>query len=185
MPLTLEDIIAEADVRVVNSFSDAQKVTWLNEVNQEFFDVVKIPKTVSFTTINGTGEYTLNTDIRGKNIDLVHVGNGIFPSFLYDKVNPGTNYHTFNDDTHKITLSPTPSSVIAGIVRYHKIGITTFVSSGLTATPDAPAEYHWIYVLGLCERIAKAMDDLGKANNYANDYRNSLLIAQQNYKKTG
>lgn len=183
MSLTLSKIIEEADIRVANAFDDSQKVDWLNEINNEFFDVVKIPKAASFTTTSGTSLYTLSAEIRGKNIDKVHVGKTIFPSFLYSDVQPGQNYHVFDDDTARITLTPTPTQTVTGIVRYHKIATTPFVLATLTAVPDAPAEYHWIYILGLCERIAKAMDDTIKGNNYGNDYRGNLAIAQQNYQR--
>ena len=54
--------------------------------------------------------------------------------------------------------------------------------SELSATPDAPSEFHWTYILALCERIAKAMNDVPLANNYANDYRGQLSVAQESYK---
>jgi hypothetical protein len=182
--LDLTTIIADADLRVPNSFTSAQKVDWLNEINQEFFDIVKIPKTATFTTTDGTANYTLDTGIRAKNIDKVHVGKQLFLSFLYDDVPPGHNFYTFDDDTSKITLNPTPTVLgLSGIVKYFKIATTSFSSNALSASPDAPSEYHWIYVLGLCERMAKAMDDVVKGNNYGNDYRGNLLIAQQNYQK--
>jgi hypothetical protein len=58
--LKLNDIITEADVRVSNTFSSAQKVSWLNEINNEFFDVVKIPAASLFTSIAGIAAYILH-----------------------------------------------------------------------------------------------------------------------------
>lgn len=182
--MQLSQIIAEADVRVPNSFTDAQKVTWLNEINNEFFDVVKIPLTATFTTTASGATYVLASDVRAKNISKVHVGNGIYGSFLYSNVPPGQNYHTFNDTNSTLTLAPAPTVAgLAGIVKYFKIATTTFLSSALTVQPDAPTEYHWIYILGLCEKIAKSIPDVSLANNYAQDYQKNLVLAQQNYLK--
>lgn len=181
--LTIEKIIEEADLRVPNAFSTPDKVDWLNEVNREFFDVVKIPALASFTTEAATADYPLENDVRSKNITKVMVGNSIYRSMLYEDVNPGHNYFTFDDVAGAITLEPQPATGKKGIATYNKIGTTNFISTTLTVNPDAPEEYHWLYILGLCERMAKAMNDVTLANNYANDYRNNLMLAQQNFQR--
>lgn len=175
-------IISEADVRVPNGFDNTQKVTWLNEINNEFFDVVKIPKSFSFTTTQGAAALVVTpTDIRGKNIDKLHIGKNIFPSFLYQDVQPGRGYHTFDDATRTVTIVPTPTVPLPGIIKYFQISTTTFVTSNLTGVPDAPAEYHWVYILGLAEKIAAAMDDIARSSNYGQQYRAQLAVAQANY----
>lgn len=184
--MDLTTIISEADTRVPNNFDTAQKVAWLNEIHNEFFDVVKIPKVATFNTVAAAPTVVVTpTDIRGKNIETVFIGKGLYPSFQYDKVDPGRGYHTFDDTTRTITIVPTPTAVQAGVIKYYQINTTTFISTTLTAVPDAPLEYHWIFILGLCERIAKSMDDVIRANNYASDYRANLQIAQQNYRQSG
>lgn len=183
MPLTMTQIIAQADILVPNTNTNSEKMLSLNEVNNKFFEVVKIPKTTSFTTIVGTANYTLASGIRAKNIDKVHVGRGIFPSFLYEDVNPGSNHHLFDDTTLAITLSPAPTQVLSGIVRYFRAATTTYVDTvdSLASNPDAPSEYHFVYIYGLAQKIAEAAEDLMKANNYGNQFVSNLAIAQQNY----
>lgn len=185
-PLTIEKIISEADVRVSNAISTEKKVDWLNVINTEFFDIVKIPQAESFVTVANSSKYVLADTIRAKNIDRVFVGTTVYPSFLHEAVSPGQNFHIFKDVSGEMELYPAPSKAeLAGIVRYHRMPSTSFVSTTLTAVPDAPTEYHWIYILGLAEMIAKAMDDVSKANNYGNDYRAALSVAQANYSKRG
>lgn len=181
MALTLNDIITEADILVPNAFGTSTKIGWLNEINTEFFEVVKIPNFATFTTVASTAGYTLTGAIRGKNIARVQVGTTLYPSFLFETVSPGTNYHLFTDSTLLLTLASTPTQVLSGTVKYFQTASTTFVSSTLTAAPDAPAEYHWIYILGLCAKIAKAIPDVTLGNNYTADYNANLLVAQQNY----
>lgn len=179
--LTLQNIISEADVLVPNAYSPPDKVSWLNAINQDFFSIVKIPLTASFNAMIGTAEYTLPTDVRAKNIDKVMVGLTKYRSMLEEDVQPAQNYWLFNDTTKKLTLTPAPYKNEPGIVRYHMIATTTFTSGSLTAQPDAPPEYHWIYVIGLCSKIAKAQDDIAKANNYMSEFQNALNVAAQNY----
>lgn len=183
MPLTITEIIAQADILVPNTNSNAEKAAWLNEINNKFFEVVKIPNTASLTTIAGTATYALTNAVRGKNIQKAHVGKSLFPSFLYDDVNPGNNYHLFDDTTFILTLVPTPTQILPGIVRYFRMATTTYIDSApsLASNPDAPSEFHYIYVYGLAQKIAEAAEDLIKANNYGNQFIGNLSIAQQNY----
>lgn len=179
--MNIGEIIAESDVMVPNSFGVNYKISWLNELNQDFFNVVKIPMLITQTTTNSP-TYTLGAGVLAKNIDLVQVGLLIYRSILEEDVRPGQNYWNFDDISKVMTLNPAP--YVSGLmlkVRYHRTATTTFTTNNLNITPDAPIEFHWAYVLGLNSKIAKSMDDLGRANNYENDYRNYLNIAAANY----
>lgn len=179
--LTIEEIIDEADIRVPNSFNATEKIDWINQINQEFFDVVKIPAIATFSADGNTSSVTLDSEVRAKNITKVRVNHSIYKSMLYENVNPGHNYFVFSDSTHALTLTPKPPEG-TGLVVYNKIGTSNYTTGNyIQDSPDAPAEYHWIYILGLAERIAKAMNDVSLANNYAADFRNNLMLAQQNF----
>lgn len=177
------EIIADADVRVPNAFDVNRKIAWLNEVHSEFFEIVKIPASTIFTTSIGQDTYTLiPTDIRARNIVEVVVGTERYRSVLFDQdIRPGHNYYEFNDSTRQLKLLPPPASATVGRVRYYRVPAASFTSFNYTTTePDSPKEFHWIYVLGLCARIAKAMKDVRLAQNFDTDYKGALLIAQQN-----
>jgi hypothetical protein len=178
--MNIQLIIDEADTRIPNAFSTAQKVDWLNEVNFEFFDIVKIPKAYSSTANGSTSTFTLPTDAREKNIRKVVVGSNYYRSMAYEDITAAFNYFTLDDATQIMTTTPAPPSGPIVVV-YDRVSGTSFTSGNLTVSPDAPTEYHWIYVLGLCTRIAKAMNDVVLANNYDADYKNNLSVAQQNY----
>ena len=184
--LTLQQIIEQADKLVPNSESNADKVMWLNEVNNRFFEVVKIPQTETFTTAAGTATYSgLSAAIRSRNIDKVFIGKAVYPSFLHEDVPPGHNYHIFNDDG-SITIHPTPTqSGLTGIIRWHRIATSTYTTGNLNAMPDAPGEYHYVYVFGLASKIAQALEDIVKHNNYEKSFVDNLLIAQQNFASKG
>lgn len=196
MFLTNRQIITEADTLVPNAYEITDKIPWLNALNQEFFDVVKIPSTLLFASVAGQNIYTLiasnaATETTGtnreKNIDKVMVGNLKYLSLNYDDVQPGQNWFTFNGSSGRLTLSPAPSrSGLSGIVRRFESAATNFTVAGVEAqTPDAPIECHWIYVLGLAEYIAKANEEDEKAANYGGQYRAALQVAAQNFQKAG
>lgn len=180
--MNLTTIIEEADIRVPNVFTPAQKVDWLNEVNYEFFDIVKIPKTAIVLTDGTSGTFPVPSDLREKNVRKVVVGSSFYRSMKYEDINTAFNYFTVDDSAHQVTLSPKPPAGTAVMV-YDQMSVNPFISTNLDAEPDAPVEYHWIYILGLAVRIAKAMNDVTLAANYENDYKGNLSVAQQNYSR--
>lgn len=191
MPLTNKEIIIEADALVPNGYVGAggvpwlspEKIAWLNALNQEFFDVVKIPDTKTFDSVAGTKTYTLTGTIKENDIDKVMVGNLKYRSLNYEDVQPAQNWFTFNESNNVLTLSTPPSrSSQPGLVRVYQSSTTNFTTANVeTATPDAPAKYHWIIVLGLAEYIAKANEEDEKAADYGGQYRAALNTAAKNY----
>lgn len=182
--VTIKNIIDEADILVPNLLSDADKVTQLNAINQDFFTLIKIPKLARFSATSGEPGYTLPADVRAKNIDLVKVGLLQYLDLQSDSVTPTQNTFDYNDENNSLTLSPAPyQNGLQGIVRYHRIATTTFTSSNLEVTPDAPAEYHWTYVPALAAWIALTQDDSDKATLYEAQYKTAWNVAAQNYQK--
>lgn len=184
MALTMTEVIAQADILVPNGNSTADKMLWLNEVNNKFFSVVKIPLIATFTTAIGVDSPSaFVAGVQANSINKVQIGNSIYKSYLHEDVRPNNNYFTFVDSTRVMTIVPTPTAVLPGIVRYFRTATTTYVDSApsLALGPDAPSEYHFVYIFGLAQKIAEAQEDVSKANNYGSSFNGNLLIAQQNY----
>ncbi|MEF3306684.1 phage adaptor protein [Paenibacillus sp. GYB003] len=183
--LTLQQIIEEAYQLVPNAQTEGQEVIWLNAINQDFFNVVKIPKIYRFTT-SSAGTYTLPTDVRQKNIDKVNVGVLKYRDLDNENVLPLQNAYNFDDGTKQLTLTPAPyTGGLTVTVRYYRIATTTFTTSNLNAVPDAPEEYQWTYIPALAAYLAQTIDDDTKAANFENQVRSAWNVAAQNYVGTG
>jgi hypothetical protein len=76
----------------LTSICPANKVSFLNEINQEFFSVGKMPLAFLFTAIAGTATYPTSSGVRSKNIDLVNVGITRDISFQNDDLLPRSKY---------------------------------------------------------------------------------------------
>lgn len=179
--MNIEDIIKEADILVPNEVPTADKIVWLNAINQDFFNVVKIPKITKFNCTDIKQDYILPNDVRSKNIDLVMVGMFRYQSLDRDAVTPAQNAYSFDDVSHTLSIYPAPYSDLQGILRYRRIGTTTFVSTNLKVDPDTPEEYHWTFIPALSAYIANTQDDGVKASNYESQYKAAWNVAAQNY----
>lgn len=184
--MDIQSIIAEADLLVPNEVPVADKLIWLNAINQDFFNVVKIPKIAQFPCVAAQRDYVLPNDVRSKNIDLLMVGMFRYQSLDRDLVTPTQNAYSFDDASHTLSIFPAPySSDLVGVLRYHRIGTTTYTSANLAAAPDAPEEYHWTYIPALAAYLANTQDDGVKAANYENEYKAAWNVAAQNYQGGG
>jgi hypothetical protein len=169
--MNLQSIISEADILVPNEVDTGDKLIVLDSLNRDFFNVVKIPRVAPFTPVKDQATYTLPTDVRLKNIDLIMCGVIKYKELMPNTPNPLQNTFTFDDSTYLLTLRPAPYQAgLQAIVRYNRIATTTFEFSNLLATPDSPLEYHYSLVIGLASYLAAAMDDMGKAATYESQY---------------
>lgn len=182
--MDLTTIVYEANLLVPNDVSADDKIQWLNAINQDFFNVVKIPRITPFTPVKDQVNYTLPDEVRLKNIDLVMCGIIKYKELTPQTPNPMQNTFAYDDSTHVLTLRPAPYQAgLQGVVRYSRIATTNFISSNLNVDPDAPFEYHWTFIPALASFIANSQDDAVKASNYENQYKAAWNVAAQNYAK--
>ncbi|MGG4216318.1 hypothetical protein [Paenibacillus sp. FSL L8-0638] len=179
--MNILEIIAESDILVPNEVTIADKVLWLSALNQDFFNVVKIPKVIQFGCVAGQIDFTLPPDVRQKNIDLLLIGPSQYRSLDHEDVTPYQNSFSYDDTTKTISIYPAPYADLRGFLRYYRIATTTFLSTALNVPPDAPEEYHWTYIPALAAYIANSQDDSVKAANYEAQYKAAWNVAAQNH----
>lgn len=183
--MNLQEIIAEADILVPNSVPITQKIMFLNNVESDFYNVVKIPKTVTFDVTAGQSTFSIPADVRSKNVDRVSVGSFWYNNLDYMELGATDAYFDVDDDTNTITLQPEAYYTGKGLIRYRKYGVPNFVSSNLNASPSAPPEYHYTYAVALASYLAHTQDDGIKAANYESQYKSAWNVAAQNYQVGG
>lgn len=182
--LTLQQIIDQADILIPNVQTTADKVTQLNAINNDFFNLVKIPNLAYFNGIKGQANYALSADVRAKNIDYVKAGLLQYRKLDADLVRLTDNTFNYDDESNTLILSPAPyRNGLQGIVRYHLVATTVFNSSNLNIQPDAPAEYHWTYVPALAAWIAQTQDEIAKVATFEAQCKTAWNVAAQNYQK--
>lgn len=183
--MKISEILSQADLLVPNEVTTLDKLLQLTAINQDFFNVVKIPKIARFSCVPAQTDYTLTADVRQKNIDKLLVGMYQYQSLDRDDVTPAQNAYSFDDQTHTLSLYPAPYTDLQGFLRYHRIGMTVFDAGNLDAVPDAPEEYHWTYIPALAAYLAHTQDDAVKAANYESQYKSAWNVAAQNHQAGG
>ncbi|OMC79597.1 hypothetical protein BK125_04775 [Paenibacillus odorifer] len=180
--MQISEIISEADLLVPNQLTTAEKVMFLNNIEHDFFNVVKIPLILYFSTSKDQSTYVINNIVRAKNIDIVHVGVIKYKELLPNTPNPLQNTYVFDDYSSSIVLNPAPyQEGLKGFLRYFYIAVNTFSALDLNVVPEAPPEYHWTYSLGLASYIANAMDDMNKGSFYEAQYLKVWDTAARQY----
>lgn len=181
--MQIQEIINEADILVPNGVDQAQKLVWLNAINQDFFNVVKIPRTKFIPAVTGTAVYTVTPDIQDKNVFQVRWNAFFYSRLNYDQQNVNMSFFNIDDFAQTLTLSPAPFTTGNIMIGYYYFPTTTYVSGNLTAAPDAPKEYHWTYIPALAAYLAKTEDDAIKASNFEAEYKSAWNVASQNYQQ--
>ena len=180
--MTGAEILAEADERVPNAFTTDQKARWLDDVHREFFEVVKVPATVSASVLAGQSQIPLPADARGRNITLVLVAGGEYrPLAFDDSYRPGLNYYVYDETMQQLVLNPPAPIPGTALVRYFRVPTVAFNAANLSVEPEVPEAYQHVLVLGVCMHIAKAQNDIALANNYTQEYTAALQVAQHNH----
>lgn len=176
--MKLEEVLDGVNVRIKNNYTTSQKILWLNEVHCEFYDFVKMPG-VHMANVS-SGGFTVPENAREKDISTLMVNSDRYESLAFAKdFNTKKNYYLIADG--KITLEPPPPNGSKVFMKYHKAPTKSYATNELSIELEQPVEYHWVYILGIAARVAKAQGDVTLANNLDADYKNGLRMAQQNY----
>lgn len=188
---TLQQLLTDIDLRMPNSFTQANKIDWLNEVQREVFRELGIQDILEFDTVANMPFYDL-TDL-AQNIEFEMIKSLTVDNTNYDPadLNQEAKYNIFykvldynNSETPKIGIYPTPTKSDLKIRIFYERRPTLLTASALTAVPDLKEDYQSILKYGVWIIIAESMDDITKANNYTLKYNAELKrIKQEKYEK--
>lgn len=168
---TYQDILTDIDERYTNTFTQPQKIRWLNQVQREMFRETALEGILHFKTVAGLAVYNEIQNIDFDLIESVTVNDIVYTFKRKGQKLDDYNYIKVNDDT--IGLYPTPDSIMDVYV-YYKRRPATITTENLTSTPVLKEDYIEILKYGVIIIMAKARGDVALANNYVMDYELAL-----------
>lgn len=192
MPTTVQ-ILADVDARLPNSFSESQKLAWINDTQRKIAKYLQVEQTYDFVASSSMA-YSISTNIRFENIKHLYTGDStkiadissttIWQEHDYagaDDVLSGYKYYVPNISHFTSTGTSTSLCLYpeSTEVRVARIYYNTLLDDLTTTSGNAPlwnSEWHDILKYGVMEIIAKAGNnpDIDLANNYRYEYNDIL-----------
>ena len=184
---TVVQILADIDVRLPNSFTEAQKLAFCNDIQRKLYPYIDYEQTYDFVA-SSSMEYSLSTNIRIDKIKAVYIADSTLATSTtvwqeHEYVGAGNTlegyqYYVPNIEHYNTTavntigLYPNSTEERYGRIYYNSLlpALTT------TTTPSFNEEWHDIIKFGVMEIIAKSGNnpDIELANNYHREYRDML-----------
>lgn len=198
---SISDLLNTIDTTYRNSYSQFQKIQWINESQRQIFQSVKHEAhPFTFMTIANYSLYDLPADCDPKNIKNVVIQHWMTPQYDYD--NPSFDELQFVSiesnryidrtgrfysvvENSKIFLNPLPDANTEGLVVYvyYNKKPAELTTDDLTAVPDLEESFQELLVLGCLERIARARGEYDDKNVFANDFQALLREYQKQYRE--
>lgn len=185
---TIQQLLDDVSLRYRHSFTTAQVLVWMNEEQEELFQIFEIDSPpYAFTLVADQYLYPIpdGVDIDRIKVINVQVNDNTDPTFEqlnfrrnddYVDTWSSTYWYTIIEDNFFIHL---PSDSMYASTRYVYIYCdsqpTVITSSNLSVEPSVPLRYQEILKLGTLERIAAARKDLDMKSNFYNDKQEKII----------
>ncbi|MGG3454249.1 hypothetical protein [Paenibacillus rhizolycopersici] len=182
---TVTEIMTDINLRYRNTFTNAQKLVWLNEELRDLFDVMEIDSPpYAFTTVGEENIYPFPEDFDYTKIKVVNMQiNSSSPDPTYRELPfkrnddnvfaSGGPWYTIVSNTMYIEY---PGGVPDGMTVYIYCDAdpTIVIESTMDLPCELPLEYQEILKFGVLKRIAGARKDIVMYNNYSADYQEKI-----------
>jgi hypothetical protein len=167
--LLLKEILAEVDLLVTNSVTVQNKITFINQMQNEIFKEVH-PKQNSylFYTMNGVDMYDLPDDC-GELLEL-YINGKEYHKRGKDDRNYGDIYTLVNG---AVLINPIPDGEYESYFYYHA-SPTQLTIDNMNVTPDLPSDFHEVLTLGCARKVALIMKDYDSAKILGDQYSTML-----------
>lgn len=170
----VQDLLSDVDTRYRNTFTPAQKVTWMNLVQRQIYQAVRHDAApTKLWTIANQALYTLPSEVVVKNIEQVVLQdqNSNYIPLQFRKITDESTYQYYSTLNNQLFIYPTPTQSTLEIIIYHSKIPTDLDSNKLYSKPDLDEDWHELLILGTLSRVAGARKDAVMKNNYDSDYQ--------------
>lgn len=187
-----QEILNDVDLRYRNTFTVSQKLVWMNEEQNELFEILEIDSPpVNFPLQTGVQFYPIPVGVEIDRIKTVSIqvnDSSTTPDFrpLPFRMNDDNSY-TYVSDLY-YTIVGGSFFIPNGTVNDRQIYIymdsqpTVITTGNLNSEPSVPVRYQELLKLGLLKRIASARKDTLMRNNYDAEYQEKIIDLEMKMK---
>lgn len=189
---TTQAILNDVDLRYRNTFTPAQKIVWMNEEQNDLFEVLEIDSPpINFPLQTDVQFYPIPTGVdidRIKTVSIQINDSADSPEFRQlpfqmndDNSYAGGLYYTI---VGKSFFIPNGTVDDRQIYVYMDSGPTEITTGNLGSEPSVPVRYQELLKLGLLKRIAGARKDILMRNNYDAEYQEKIADLELKMKQS-
>ncbi len=152
--MTLGEILNMIAMKYPHSYTNAQIISIVNNVQQRFFRTIYKPETATtYDLLTDIAFYPI--DFSPENIIDVVVNGREYP-YQNIKYDPSSSHYYYITGDNTIGLYPTPTAdVLGGLVVFHYKDPMTLSESDLSASPEFDSAFHMMLVLAVCIELAQ------------------------------
>lgn len=190
---TAQQLLDDINDRYRNTFTDAQKIRWMNEVQRQIFQYVPHESPpYTFTTVADTSYYALPSDCEPQLIKYITIerkaGTDDFEKLEYrqPEESVGENEEFYTIVNNLIYINPKPTSTTEGkdVFLFYNKKPAELNTTALNTKPDLEENFHELLVYGVLERVCASRKDSIMKSNYASDFEVLFNRYQEIYKNT-
>lgn len=180
---TIQSLLNDINLRYRNTFTTDQKVVWMNDEQNELFEILEIDSApYGFNTIANQFLYPIDSGIDVDRIKqlTIQVNSSTPPSFedlpfkrTTDNVDVSDYWYTLIERNFYINV---PSGAVnnRAVYIYLDSQPVPISATALTIEPSIPLRYQEIFKIGVLKRIAAARKDTLMRNNFDAEYQEKI-----------
>lgn len=167
--MKLSEILEQVDIMVPNSLTTSLKISWINQIQNEFYRDYPVPDaSYAFTTVPSEQIYTLPDDCAENRITSIVIDNLAYTYAASDLPTLLQRYWTIVAE--QLLIYPIPTKECSSFI-YYRQRPSTLTEDDLDNEPTFPADFQEMLVLGCAFRVAKTTTEyLSLASVYENDF---------------
>jgi len=166
--VTLQEILDMISLKYPHSYTNAQVVSIINDVQKRIFRTLYKPQTATtYDLIADNPFYPI--DYSPENIIDVVVNGREYPyqNIKYD----AQPYYYYITEDNCIGIYPTPEEdVTSGLTVFHYMEPTELSASNTSAAPDLDSAWHMLLVYAACKELAEYDRDGEAVNIFVSQY---------------
>ena len=192
---TVQSLLDDIDARLINTFTATQKISWINDVQNEIWRYMSITDLYEFDTVAGQTTYVMASDMSIDMIESVQVSDSTvidgtegYTMYEYAGVDDELSGCQYYDALGSIGIYPMPSTATGGgynvKVTYDPSPVQLSTNT-LTIVPSINAEYQDILKFRAMKVIAQSGNnpDVELANNYQREEDTMMNKIKMDYYK--
>lgn len=192
---TVQQLLDEIDIRLPNTFTATQKITFMNTFQNEIWRYMASTDLFEFDTIAGQGIYSLASDMHIDMVKSVLISNSTvidgkegYNTYKFAGLDDDLNSNSFYDALGSLGIYPVPSSDNGGgfnVKVSYEPSPTQLSTNTLTTVPSINVEYQDILKYRTMKVIAQSGNnpDVELANNYQQEEAEIMKKIVMDYHK--